>query len=237
MMNILNNKKNLSIIFSVIVAGAIIFFAWYFSQPNSIITKEKNKPSKKNIKAVNSTDYLMGNPLAPIKLVEFSDPECAFCKKFHPIMTKIMEGELGKSGQVAWVYRHFFPRSGESARIKAEAVECAGELGGNDKFWDYLDRLFFITPNNNLLDLGELPNIAKFVNLDINKFNNCLAKKKYQAKIEAQHQDGINSGALGTPWNIIIDERNGEKFVIGGTYDYRRVKATLQAILENKMPK
>ena len=41
------------------------------------------------------------------------------------------------------------------------ALECAGEQGGNDKFWEYTDRLYEITPANDGLDLAELPKIAR----------------------------------------------------------------------------
>ncbi len=78
-------------------------------------------------------DHIRGNPDAPVTLVEYSDFECPFCKRFHPTVKRIVD-EYG--GRVRWVYRHFpldeiHP---VKARREAAAAECAAELGGNDAF-------------------------------------------------------------------------------------------------------
>jgi len=100
---------------------------------------------------------------APVKIVEFSDTECPFCKRFHTTMQQVVKDS---NGQVAWVYRHFpLDQLHSKARKEAEATECAAELGGNEKFWAYLNRLMEVTPANDGLDLAELPVIAAYVGL------------------------------------------------------------------------
>lgn len=112
---------------------------------------EKGSP-KIDLDPVTEKDHIAGNPGAELLIVEYSDPECPFCKRFHATMLQVMS-EYGKDGKVAWVYRHFPLDSIHSkARREAEAVECAGELGGNDKLWEYLNKLEEITPANNQLD-------------------------------------------------------------------------------------
>lgn len=104
------------------------------------------------IDPVTPKDHISGNPQADLMIVEYSDPECPFCKRFHETMTQTMS-EYGKSGKVAWVYRHFPLDSIHSkARKESEAIECAGEIGGNDKFWEYMNKLMEITPSNNQFD-------------------------------------------------------------------------------------
>ena len=73
---------------------------------------------------------------------------------------------MAKMKKVAWVYRHF-PISGlHSKSLKeAEATECAANLGGNSKFWEYTNKLYEVTPSNDKLDPKELTNIAKQVGL------------------------------------------------------------------------
>ena len=84
------------------------------------------------IKPVAAMDHIRGDAKAPVKVVEFSDPECPFCKRFHDTMREVVKAYDGK---VAWVYRHFPLDSLHSkARKETEAMECAAELGGNDKF-------------------------------------------------------------------------------------------------------
>jgi len=58
----------------------------------------------KNVRPVSKNDHIYGNPGAAITLVEYSDYECPFCKRFHPTAKKLVDQSDGK---VNWVYRHF----------------------------------------------------------------------------------------------------------------------------------
>ncbi len=112
--------------------------------------------SKIALDPVTEKDHVFGNRGAELMIVEYSDPECPFCKRFHETMAQVMS-EYGKQGKVAWVYRHFpLDAIHSKARKEAEAMECAGELGGNDKFWAYLNKLMEITPSNNQFDASLL---------------------------------------------------------------------------------
>lgn len=111
---------------------------------------KKTSDESSNVRSVNEGDHLRGDPKATVKIVEFSDLECPFCKNFHFTMQQIMSEYPGK---VSWAYRHFpLDSLHPKARKEAEASECAAELGGNDGFWSYVDKLFEITPSNNGLD-------------------------------------------------------------------------------------
>lgn len=101
---------------------------------------------------VTANDHIMGSISAPVKIIEYSDTECPFCARFFDTMKQIM-AEYGKDNKVAWVYRHFPLESLHSrARYEAEATECAAKLGGNDKFWKYLETIESVSPLNNGLD-------------------------------------------------------------------------------------
>jgi protein-disulfide isomerase len=151
-------------------------------------------------------------------------------------MQRVME-EYGKSGQVAWVYRHFPLDSIHSkARIEASAVELAGEIGGNDAFWAYLDRLFELTPSNNKLDLSRLPQIAEDVGLPRKPFEDLVAKNdirggSYADHIESDYQDAVASGGRGTPYSVVIAP-NGKTFAISGAQPYSSVKAIIELALK-----
>lgn len=114
-----------------------------------------------------------------------------------------------KSGEVAWVYRHFPLYQGNpplhpKALKEAEATECAFEQGGNDVFWKYLDRLFAITPANNGLEEKELMNIADYVNLNSSSFYTCLQSGKYKSKVDKDLTEGIRAGVGFTPYSFIL---------------------------------
>ena len=116
------------------------------------------------------------------------------------------------AGDVAWVYRQFpiyqGPQPLHSKALKeSEASECAAELGGNDGFWKYADRMFEVTNSNNSLDLNQLPVIAGYVGLDVQKFNTCLASGKYKKQIDESIEEGVKAGVQGTPKSFILTQK------------------------------
>lgn len=199
--------------------------------------EQRRRDAAGAVKPVNGEDHILGDPDAPVKLVEFSDFECPFCKRFHLTMKRLME-EYGEDGRVAWVYRHFPLDSLHSkARKEAQATECANELGGNEAFWAYSDRLFEVAPSNNRLDLAVLPRIAQKIGLDRAEFEACLEGDarggKYAAHIEANVQDAIASGGTGTPFSLVIAP-NGKIFSLNGAQPYAAVKAIVELALKEK---
>lgn len=175
------------------------------------------------------TDHIRGPADAVVKIIEYSDTECPFCKRFHPTMQQAVREYPGK---VAWVYRHLPLRSLHSKAAKeAEATECANELGGNDKFWAYLDKMFEVTPSNDGLDLAQLPQIATDVGLDRAKFETCLNSGKYAQRVSDDENDATSAGARGTPFSIVLGTK-GEKLPIGGALPFGSVKSLIDSVLK-----
>ncbi len=188
-------------------------------------------------KPVDGEDHILGSLDAPVKLVEFSDFECPFCKRFHPTMKRLMD-EYGKDGKVAWVYRHFpIDELHSKARKEAQAAECANELGGNEAFWAYADRLYEVAPSNNRLDLWLLPEFAEEIGLDRAAFEACLEGDsrggKYAAHIEADVQDATASGGTGTPYSLVIAP-NGKTFPINGAQPLAALKSIIDLALKEE---
>ena len=184
-----------------------------------------------SMQPVTVDDHIRGNPDAPIKIVEYTDPECPFCKRFHETMVQVMD-EYGKDGKVAWVYRHFpLDQLHPKARTESVAIECAGDQGGTGAFWKYADRLYEITPSNNKLDLAELPNIAKYVGLDVQKFNACLKSGKFDTHVEGDVQNAIATGGRGTPWSILVVP-NTPALPINGAQPFEAVKQLILTALK-----
>lgn len=233
------DNKNLSVPLSIIVAGIIIAGAIYLTKSGSPSDIKANlsdtggqqEESGGWPKEVSVNDHVLGNPDAPVKIIEFSDTECPFCQSLHPTLKKIMES-YGKNGQVAWVYRHFpIDSRHPKARKEAEATECANELGGNQKFWEYLNRLFEITPANNGLEPSKLFEIAQYVNLDKKAFEECLSSGKHAQRVQSDFEDGLNVGVSGTPYSVIV--AGDKKEVINGapTNAYEIFKTTIEKLL------
>ncbi len=188
------------------------------------------KPTAKDIQLVpvSDKDWVRGDRNAKISVIEFSDTECPFCKRFHSTMQQVVKEYAGK---VNWVYRHFPLTSlHPKAPKEAEATECAGELGGNDGFWEYLDKLFEITPSNNRLDLSLLPQIAEDVGLDRAKFEECLNSGKYAQKVQNDYSQAVAAGGQGTPYSVIV--AGDQKIPVSGAVPFAQIKSILDSFLK-----
>lgn len=233
------NMEKLSVPLAIVIAGGLIAGAFYYSnlQNAKEIAKAKTIPQMvsggEEMRPVTEADHILGNPNAELIFVEYSDTECPFCKQFHSTLRQMMD-EYGKDGKVAWVYRHFpIDQLHPKARKEAEATECANELGGPAKFWEYLNTIYVRTNSNNSLPESELPKIAKDVGLDVKAFNTCLSSGKYADKVQADYDDAVKAGGRGTPNSIIIS-KDGTKTVVQGAQPYENVKNIIDALLYNK---
>lgn len=187
-------------------------------------------PADVKIKEITKDDHIRGSFDAPVKIVEYSDLECPFCKKHHTVMQQIVD-EYGED-KVAWVYKHFPLVSLHSKAPKeAEATECAAELGGNDGFWALTDKIFEVTPTNNGLDLETLPDLAAEVGLNKDDFKECLDSGKYAEKVQAEYEEAVAAGGQGTPYNVVVGP-DGTTVPLAGAYPIEAFKEVIDSMLE-----
>lgn len=229
-------QNNLATPIAIVLAGALIALAMYFGgngTPGTLPQAQQPAPQAptgdlEKLTPVTSADHIRGNPNAPVKIVEYSDTECPFCKRFHETMKQV----ITSNSNVAWVYRHFpLDQLHSKARNEAVALECANELGGNDAFWKYTDRLYEVTPANNGLDSAELPKIAEYVGLDVKKFNACLTGGEFTKHIEDEVQNAVATGGNGTPWSIVVG-KNGKKYPLSGAQPIDAVQQLIDVALK-----
>src|SRR5215510_434550 len=131
------------------------------------------EPPRQKIAADGPTQ---GPANAPIELVEFSDFQCPYCLRAHPILKQVLSTY---GDRIHFVYRNYPLPSHPNARPAAEAAQCAAEQG---QFWPYHDRLF---GDPGKLSNEDLKQSAVALGLDAGRFNACFASHKYQSKVEA----------------------------------------------------
>ena len=233
-----SKTSTLSIPIAIVIAGALIAGAVYMGTGSKAGTPDNKQPevadqqesgSLDQMTPITSEDHIKGNPNAPVKIVEYSDMECPFCKRFHDTMNQVID-EYGESGEVAWVYRHFPLDQLHPVKARAEAVasECANELGGNDAFWKFTDRFFELTPSNNQTNIETvIPQIVREIGLNESEFQTCFESGKYDQHIQDEVDNAIATGGRGTPWSILVAP-NGKKFPINGAQPYGAVKQLIE---------
>ena len=215
---------------AVVVAGVLVSAAIYFGGSTvSPVAGGNDEPKEIDIPAVTERDHIVGNRNASLVIVEYSDTECPYCKVFHNTMKEVVSTY---EGEVAWVYRHFpIAQLHAKATREAEATECAAEIGGNQGFWNYINKVFDTTNSNDSLDPAELPKIATAVGLDATAFNACLSSDRHAEFIKKSVEEAVKAGARGTPYSVIIT-RDGKKVVINGAEPIAMVKTKIDALLK-----
>ena len=181
------------------------------------------------IPKVTEDDHILGSMDAKVFLIEYSDLECPFCKKFQDTANQIYDTY---NGEVAWVYRQFpLDLLHSKARTEAQAAECAAEQGGNQAFFNFIDKVYEVTPSNNGLDLTQLPQLADQVGLDGDELQACIDSGKYKDAVESQYQGGLSAGVSGTPANFVVNS-NGDAWLIPGAVPFGTLKATIDEALK-----
>src|SRR5215207_5184582 len=133
----------------------------------------------------------LGPADAPITIVEFSDYQCPFCRRWHD---EVYEPLLAAyPGQIKMVYRHLPLTSiHPDAMSAAEAAMCAGE---QDSYWQYHEKLFSSESLGNSVYLQ----YAQDLGLNTTMFEACLTDHKYQQAIEKDSSFAIDLGINSTP--------------------------------------
>jgi protein-disulfide isomerase len=153
-------------------------------------------------------DPALGDPKAPVTIIEFSDYQCPVCARFYRDYLPALKERYIATGKVRFVYRDFPLSSHPMAQKTAEATQCAFEQG---KFWEYHDLVF---ERQRALSLDNLKAWAGELGLAASPFAECLDTGKYTAEVQKDYQDGLKAGVGGTP-SFIIGRATPEGLISG----------------------
>jgi protein-disulfide isomerase len=129
---------------------------------------------------------------APITLIEFSDYECPFCKKWNVEVYPRLTEKYGD--QIRFVFRDFPLYSIHPNAIPAaEAAQCANEYG---KYWEFHDLLFL---SGKTLSRESYLAHAKQLDIDPAAFQTCVDERRYQQEVEADYKFASELGIQSTP--------------------------------------
>lgn len=210
---------------AIVFVGVILAITTYNVSRHTNVTKDGD-PSA--MRPVTSSDHLLGNPVAPVLLVEYADIDSAYAKDFQNTMVQVMK-DYGDEGNVAWVFRHF-PLIGQDpySEQHAEAAECASAQTPNSSrmFFDFITALQAATPGQGQFNPSDYPALVASLGLSEKDFELCLQNKTYQKHIAEDYQNGMDIGASGSPFSILLVK--GQKpVVISGSLPYATVKKIL----------
>ncbi len=193
-----------------LLAGLIIFLALsalFLSTP--IKQKITSQPFQTQEIEVGTLPPL-GNPQAPIKIVEFADFLCPYCAlavfELYPQLEPFIN-----EGKVAVYFRDFVVHN--EASIVHNAARCANE---ENKFWEFNKEAFKEFLNRKEIYKKEvLIDLAKSLGLNIDEFKKCLEENRYENEIQKDFNDAIKLGVKGTP-TFFVNGRKIEGLDING---------------------
>ena len=160
---------------------------------------------------------ILGDPNAPVTLVEFGDYQCYFCNQFFHTTEDDLFKNYVETGKVKVIFKDY-TIIGPDSIAAAHATHCADDQG---KFWEYHDTLYdhWTGENNGWASSENLLQFAGNIGLNIDEFSNCMLDSKHTSIITNSNQDAKDLGLTGTPAFFIIGPDN-KITKIGGAQPY-----------------
>jgi protein-disulfide isomerase len=203
-----------------ITIGIIIFGALLIT--GVLIWPTLQKKVVKPIARPNADFISMGDKNAKVKVEEFSDYQCPYCKQFATTQEQTFVDKYVTTGKVQWTFVPFAFLGDESVKA-AEASLCAAD---QNKFWEYHDLLFENQKGENQGTFTRelFISFGKDLSLDMTKFQDCVDKNTNSQKVSDYLKYGQGKGVNGTPFFIV-----NEKMV-----DSSQLEAAIEAALAGK---
>ncbi len=167
---------------------------------------------------------ILGDPNAPVTVVEYADFQCPVCKRAETLIVSQIEKDYVQTGKVKIEFRNY-AFIGQESFNAAQAADAAGDQG---KFWEYHDALFNAQGNENggNYTYDKLVKLAQQVGLDVAKFEEALSSNTHLAAIQKEADAAREGGISSTPTFFVGDKK------IVGAQAYSEFKSAIAAALE-----
>lgn len=216
--------RNLFLPLVIIFAGLIVGVAVYVVRVRGQIANGSGTPEA--VRAVSPTDHIIGNPSAPIVLVEYADIDSEFGKKLQLTMEQLMTQYAG-GNKVAWVYRHFpVTTLHPNASTHALAAECAQSVSTPTTFFRFIDALNASAPGAISFDPKQYGVIVEQLSLPKESFEKCVKNATFEEKVHADYSNALAAGATGSPYIILLVQGQKPR-QIQGAPPYKALKKIL----------
>ncbi len=169
----------------------------------------------------------MGDPNAPVKMVEYADFQCPYCQRYWQETEPQIIDAYVKTGKVYYEYRSVGAFIGPESEAAAQAAYCAGDQG---KFWEYRAVLFSHWTGENVGDFSDshLKQYAASLGLDGSTFDSCLSSGKYSGLIQQDVSHAKADGVQATPSFVI----NGK--LVEGAQPFSVFQQAIEAALQGQ---
>lgn len=152
---------------------------------------------------VDAREYALGRSDAPLTIVEFTDYQCPYCRKFQAQTFPQLKARYIDTGKVRFIVRDLPLEFHPEARPAAEAAHCAAEQG---KFWEMHNALL---TGEDALSPGGIDRRAQALGLDLKRLHGCMQADRYETFIARNAATADALAIHGTPAFVIGRVRDG----------------------------
>ena len=173
---------------------------------------------------------ILGNPNAPITLIEFGDYQCHFCNVFfHTTEDSILKNYV-ETGKVRMIFKDYNIIGPDSVNA-SHGAHCAKDQG---LFWEYHDILYsnWTGENNGWASSENLGRFAQEIGLDMNIWSECMLSEIHSQTILASNENARSLELTGTPAFFIIGS-DGKTTRLFGAQPFE----TFERVFENELKK
>ena len=167
----------------------------------------------------------MGDPNAPVKIIEYSDFQCPYCARFVKDTEQQLIDTYIATGKVYFEYHSFGEFIGTESARAAEAAYCAGDQG---KFWELHDTIFANQTGENVGAFNDkrLTAFAEKIGVDKALFNDCFNNGKYKTMVTQDGAEARAAGVKATPSFVV----NGK--LVEGAQPFSAFQTEIDALLK-----
>lgn len=173
------------------------------------------------------TDYVYGPKLAPVSVFSYVDLQCAYCAKFDPTITRLVD-ESG--GGINLVTRIYPLQLGSVSEHLALAAHCVGDSGGGAAFHGFVTQALARGRVGESAAKDLVSGIAEKLGVDASKVAGCVEDKKFSDRINAAIDEAVSAGIAGTPTSVIYNHTTKKAKVIAGTRSIDQLKADIATL-------
>ncbi len=222
------SAKDFLIPFAILFGGLVLAIAIYAVRVDHTIKNGTGTPEA--VRPVTPTDHIIGNPSAPVTIIEYADIDSSYAKSFQLTMEQLMT-EYEGGGKVAWVFRHFpITADHPNAAAHALAAECATSLSVPVTFFRFIDALQAAAPGENQFNPNGYPAIVAQLGIDESAFKKCVTAGTYTKRVHDDYDNALAAGATGSPFVILLVQ--GQKPApINGAIPYAAMKKLIEQSL------
>lgn len=181
-------------------------------EKNQIQARQQQAPAAPQMVKVSTADGVAdGREDAPLVLIEFTDYQCPYCKRFYDTTFAALKEKYIDTGKLRFISRNLPLPFHSHAEGAALAAACAGD---QDKYWQMRQSIF---SNPHSLQAEDLSAYAKTHALNVEQFDTCMSEKTHLKKIQKDVADARAIGITGTPSFVLArnsgDIVEGEKII------------------------